>query len=74
MILVRGDKYADAISGSALASKLKAPMFLIPGDEIREDTIDIINNMLPKKVIILGGKTVISDDLECELSKKIKFK
>lgn len=73
VILVRGDKYADAISGSALASKLKAPMFLIPGDEIRDDTIDIINNLLPKKVIILGGKNVVSDDLECEIFKKIKF-
>ena len=44
-----------------------------PGGEIRDDTIDIINNLLPKKVIILGGKNVISDDLECEILKKIKF-
>ena len=62
--LASGNNFADALSGSALAVKSKAPIFLTNKDSISDATINFIKSKNVKHVIILGGTGAISTDVE----------
>lgn len=61
--LASSSTFADALSGSALASKNDNPIILVNRDN-RKNSYDIINNSKNniKTVSILGGEGVIGDD------------
>lgn len=62
--LATGNNFSDALSGSALATKNKAPIFLTPKDSISTEILDFIKLKKVKQVVILGGIGVISKDVE----------
>ncbi len=60
--IASGSGYADALSGSALASKNKSPIILI-NDNINKDTKEFVNTNKSnfKNVTIFGGEGVVKE-------------
>ncbi|WLR41596.1 cell wall-binding repeat-containing protein [Bacillus carboniphilus] len=63
VILARGDNYADALAGVPLSHKLDAPLLLTESNTLTDVTLDEISRLKASKVIILGGKAAISQDV-----------
>lgn len=63
--------YADALAGVPLAYKYDAPILLTAGKSTLEENVAAqIEKLNPSKIIILGGKRVISDEILNSLSEK----
>lgn len=67
--LANGLSYTDALTGSALASKNKAPIVLVKNKDVKQSTQDIIDCFQSENLIALGGTTAISNETIEELSK-----
>lgn len=67
VILASSEDYPDALAGVALAAKYKAPILLMPPDELDQDVIDALTGLHPSKVFILGGSAAISGYAESQL-------
>jgi len=68
VIIASGSSYADALAGVPLASALKAPILLSAKDSVDAGTMAQIKSLGAKKVIILGGKGVVSDKVTSQLA------
>ncbi|MBV7273353.1 cell wall-binding repeat-containing protein [Clostridium sp. PL3] len=66
-VLASGENFPDALSGSALASKLNAPIILTDGQDLTNQRV-FIDSKNYKNLILLGG--VGSIDLPIEYSLK----
>ncbi|MBL4933634.1 cell wall-binding repeat-containing protein [Clostridium paridis] len=65
VILATGSDFPDALTGSVLAAKLKAPILLTGDDSNNAKDLDFINKNLPKSgnIYVLGSSGVIPDKL-----------
>lgn len=63
VVIANGENFPDALSGSALAAKLQAPILLTDGKDIstQKDYLDSTNYI---NKIILGGYGSVSEDAE----------
>lgn len=59
-----GNEFADALTGSALAAKDKAPLIIV-GKELSDSTKDLIKTRLTKNttITVLGGTANIADSM-----------
>lgn len=62
-IIASGRDFADALSGSALAAKMNSPIILTDGTDIYEQK-HYLDNSSYKKLILLGGKGAIDENVE----------
>ena len=70
VILASGMTYADALVGVPLASKLNAPILLAAKDSLPRETTNALEKLGTKKVIILGGKGAVSEQVEITLKNQ----
>ncbi|MFL0247581.1 cell wall-binding repeat-containing protein [Candidatus Clostridium stratigraminis] len=70
--LVTGNNFPDALSGSALAAKNNAPIFLTDKNSISSNAINQLKDKGVKKVIILGGTGVVSQNVEDSITNMWK--
>ena len=70
VILASGMTYADALVGVPLASKLNAPILLAAKDSLPRETTNALEKLGTKKVIILGGKGAVSEQVETTLKNQ----
>lgn len=68
LMISSGESYADALSGNALAAKLKAPMLIVSEKNI-SDIEKYLSGKQYNKIIILGGKGAVSGKIEDILNK-----
>ena len=68
VILANDSNYADALCGSPLAKALDAPMLLSAAELLPSATTTEITRLGAKNVYILGGKSVVSEDIEKQLA------
>ncbi|MHC6178506.1 cell wall-binding repeat-containing protein [Clostridium sp. JNZ X4-2] len=68
-IIVNGDDYPDAISGSIIADKTPSITLLTPSYNISGIETFLGNNVGIKDGLLLGGEKVLSESLESSLSK-----
>ncbi|WPC44509.1 alpha/beta fold hydrolase [Clostridium sp. JS66] len=67
VVIASGEAFPDALSGTALSAKFKAPIVITDGNNI--NTVkEYIENRKFKKIIILGGEGVVSKNVESVLS------
>ncbi|MDW8802587.1 cell wall-binding repeat-containing protein [Clostridium sp. A1-XYC3] len=68
----KGDEFADALTGSALAGKNKSPL-VITGKDLSGYTKNLIKSTLnaSSTITVLGGKANVSDELLDEMKKEI---
>ena len=70
VVLASGMTYADALVGVPLASKLNAPILLAAKDSLPRETTNALEKLGAKKVIILGGKGAVSEQVEITLKNQ----
>ncbi len=70
VILASGMTYADALVGVPLANKLNAPILLAAKDSLPRETTNALEKLGAKKVIILGGKGAVSEQVEITLKNQ----
>lgn len=72
VVITSGESYPDALAATPLASQLNAAILLTGSKNLNADTKEFLEtNKQIKKVIIVGGESSISNDVEKEL-KEIK--
>ncbi len=69
VILAQGEDFPDALAGVPLAYKLDAPILLTPSDTLIDKTREQIEHLEASEIIILGGKTAISNAVQEELEE-----
>lgn len=69
VFLATGNNYADAMSASAVAGKMNAPIVLCK-DKLDDQVLKTINSTGAKKIVILGGTGAVSTDVEKILKTK----
>jgi minor extracellular protease Epr len=67
VILATANDFSDALSGVPLAYKFHAPILLTTRDQLSCDVLTEIQRLAPKKIILLGGTAVISQNIEQQL-------
>ncbi|AWI07682.1 cell wall-binding protein [Clostridium drakei] len=60
VVLVSGEGYADAVSASALAKKLNAPILLTTAATLSTDTQSALSALKAKNIYIIGGNASVS--------------
>lgn len=73
VILTSSDKMVDALSSSPYGVGKNAPTLLVEKDSIMDEVLQEIKRLNPSKIIIAGGKTVISEKVEDQI-KQLKIK
>ncbi|KZL90202.1 cell wall-binding repeat-containing protein [Clostridium magnum] len=63
VVLVTGEGYADAVSASALAKQLNAPILLTTTNELSNDAKLALETLKPQNVYIVGGNAAISQSV-----------
>ncbi len=70
VMLAYGLNYADALAGVPLAKAMNAPILLTTLKTLPAETLAEIERLNAKKVIILGGTSAVSADVEKALTDK----
>jgi len=68
VILATGMNYADALSASALAGSLKAPLLLARPDALDSGVLGEIQRLKAKKAYIMGSSAAVSNAVEGSLT------
>lgn len=69
VVLVNGDSFPDALAAGPLAYKLNAPILLTDAESLTPTTWTEMQKLGSKTVTLIGGTTVISQDIEDTLSE-----
>lgn len=69
VILTSGENFPDALAGTVLASVKSAPVLLTSRDFLNKETQAEITRLQAKQIVILGGTSVISQQIEDKLAK-----
>ncbi|MEH6991054.1 cell wall-binding repeat-containing protein [Cytobacillus firmus] len=67
-VLATGKDFPDALSATPLAYKYGAPLLLTPANSLPESVKDELERLEVTTVYLIGGKSVISQNIEKELS------
>ncbi|NMM64784.1 cell wall-binding repeat-containing protein [Clostridium sp. P21] len=70
VVLVSSEGYADAVSASALAKKLDAPILLTSSDILSSETQTALETLKPSNIYIVGGTSSISQIIRDGLKAK----
>lgn len=70
IVLVSSEGYADAVSASALAKKLDAPILLTSSDILSSETQIALEALKPMNIYIVGGTSSISQSIRNSLKSK----
>ncbi|BFL77133.1 leucine-rich repeat protein [Finegoldia magna] len=70
VILVNGYNSIDALTAGSLAAKLNIPILLTGSDQLNKTTEKALKNWNIQNVIIVGGKTQVSETIASKLSKE----
>lgn len=69
VVLVSGEGYADAVSASALAKKLNAPILLTTAGSLSTDTQNALTTLKAKNIYVVGGNASVSSSVRSDLKK-----
>ena len=64
VLIATGEKFPDALSGSALAPRIGAPLFTVPGTCIPAETLQQIRDLGADRVTLLGGPNTLAPEVE----------
>lgn len=67
VVLASKDGYWDALSASALAGALRAPVLLSGRDALPQETIDQLQRLGTKRAYLVGGRSVMSNSVVDQL-------
>jgi len=67
VVLVSGEGYADAVSASALAKKLNAPILLTTSGTLNSYAKSALETLNPTNIYVVGGNASISESVRTQL-------
>lgn len=67
LFIASGENFPDALTASSMASQYNAPILLSPGKTLPASVGNYIKANKPKEIILLGGETVLSKNVENQL-------
>ncbi|HEY5222183.1 MAG TPA: cell wall-binding repeat-containing protein [Microbacteriaceae bacterium] len=65
--IASGQNYPDALSGAAAAGRDKGPVLLVQSTAIPASISAELKRLKPKKIVVLGGASAISTDVQQQL-------
>lgn len=71
VLVVQQDDFADGTIASGLAGAMHAPLLLSDPQELTPRTLDVIREINPERVILLGGEALLSPNIETQLKSQI---
>ena len=57
-----GERFADALAGGAAGARNKGPLLLVQQNAIPFDTGVELSRLRPRRIVVLGGQSAVSDD------------
>lgn len=69
VIIARADSFPDALAGAPLAYKYQAPILLTFPEQISAEAYQLIQDLAPRRIYILGGSGAVSAAVEKQLHK-----
>jgi putative cell wall-binding protein len=63
VLVAVGTAFADALAGGAAAGTADAPLLLTAPDAVPEATSAALRQLAPTRVVVLGGTSVVSDEV-----------
>lgn len=73
VLVVQQDDFADGTIASGLAGAMHAPLLLSDPQELTPRTLDVIREINPERVILLGGEALLSPNIETQLKSQIEL-
>jgi len=73
VVLVSGEGYADAVSASALAKQLNAPILLTTAGSLSADAKSALETLKPTNVYIVGGNASVNQSVRDGLNASYKL-
>ncbi|NLW06872.1 MAG: cell wall-binding repeat-containing protein, partial [Clostridia bacterium] len=70
VVLSRADSYPDALAGVPLAYRLQAPILLTNPQSLPQEVEQLITELAPRQIIILGGKSAVAPAVEERLRQQ----
>lgn len=70
VILVNSTRYPDSLTASVLSKKIDAPILLTKADSLTNSVQTEIDRLGAKKLYLIGGNAVLTDELERNLKTK----
>lgn len=67
-VVASGEHFTDALSAAPLAAHLGWPLVLSLPDRLGTSTRDFLADLAPAEVLLVGGTSVIDDDVEADLT------
>lgn len=71
VIIATSSNFPDALSASSLAGALDYPILLADPNQASDDLLAAISDLGAKQAIVIGGKSVISEDCYLAISKVV---
>ncbi|QFG67389.1 S8 family serine peptidase [Ornithinimicrobium pratense] len=68
VFIANGLNFPDAVAGGALAVAEEGPVLLTRADELPGSTRMALRDLAPDRIVVLGGDTVVTDDVMEELA------
>lgn len=68
-LLATGRNFADALAAAPLSVARSGPILLTEPGAVPEDTMDALEDLGVTEVVLLGGASAISEDVEAQLSE-----
>ena len=69
--IASGSNYPDALAGAAAAGATGGPVLLVQQTEIPTAVLTELVRLEPNKIVVLGGTTAVSSDVEANLNRLI---
>ena len=64
VVVATGQSYPDALSGAARAGDSHGPVLLVTANTVFQSTKDVLAQLNPQRILVVGGPTVISTEVE----------
>lgn len=71
VIVASGDNFPDALASSGLAGLANAPVILTNSYRLSARADGQISRLNPKKVVVIGGKSAVSDSVVDQIEKRV---
>ncbi|WP_151523874.1 cell wall-binding repeat-containing protein [Serinicoccus kebangsaanensis] len=71
LYLATGEDFPDALTGGARAGRDGVPMLLTDPDTLQDSTAEVIADLQPASVVVLGGSGAVSDDVVAAVTELV---
>lgn len=68
-LLATGRAFADALAAAPLSAARSGPILLTEPDAVPDETMDALDDLGVTDVIVLGGPSAVSEDVEAQLTE-----